>query len=173
MWWRAYRWDTQQSNLNTGEWCGRFHIIIFILAASAINVIHHIIHSLGHTTQQSNYTALCVIMGIPSSFLRYTTVNYSRGEWLWIYHHTCNQYDEYTRADGDTTHKQQSNIMILYDRYREHNARTQGGAEEEVIGGMAGHFTWGRRRRHTIKNRCNWQCRSLRHEHDDASGHHG
>ena len=31
--------------------------------------------------------------------------------------------------------------MILYDRYREHNARTQGGAEEEVIGGMAGHFT--------------------------------
>ena len=45
--------------------------------------------------------------------------------------------------------------MILYDRYREHNARTQGGAEEEVIGGMAGHFTWGRRRRHTIKNRCN------------------
>ncbi len=63
--------------------------------------------------------------------------------------------------------------MILYDRYREHNARTQGGAEEEVIGGMAGHFTWGRRRRHTIKNRCNGQCRSLRHEHDDASGHHG
>ena len=30
--------------------------------------------------------------------------------------------------------------MILYDRYREHNARTQGGAEEEVIGGMAGFY---------------------------------
>ena len=64
-------------------------------------------------------------------------------------YHTCNQYDGYIRAEGDTT--QQSNIIILYDRYRGHNARTQGGAEEEVIGDMAGHFTWGRRRCHTIK----------------------
>jgi hypothetical protein len=54
---------TQQSNLNAwgvmwdvGDMC----TIIFILAASAINEIH-IIHSLGHTTQQSNYTALCVL----------------------------------------------------------------------------------------------------------------
>jgi hypothetical protein len=30
-------------------------------------------------------------------------------------YHTCNQYDGYTRAEGDTT--QQSNIIILYDRY--------------------------------------------------------
>ena len=41
--------------------------------------------------------------------------------------------------------------MILYDRYRGHDARTQGGAEEEVFGGMARNFTWGRRRCHTIK----------------------
>ena len=41
--------------------------------------------------------------------------------------------------------------MILYDRYRGHDARTQGGAEEEVIGGMARNFTWGRRMCHTIK----------------------
>jgi hypothetical protein len=55
-------------------------------------------------------------------------------------YHSCNQYHGYTRAEGDTT--QQSNIMIWYDRYWGHNARTQGGAEEEVIEGMAGHFTW-------------------------------
>jgi len=30
-------------------------------------------------------------------------------------YHTCNQYDGYTRAEGDTT--QQSNIMIWYDCY--------------------------------------------------------
>jgi hypothetical protein len=53
---------------------------------------------------------------------------------------TCNQYDGYTQAEGDTT--QQSNFMIWYDWYREHNARTQGGAEEDVIGGMAGRRTF-------------------------------
>jgi hypothetical protein len=31
--------------------------------------------------------------------------------------------------------------MIWYDCYWGHNAWTQGGAEEEVIGDMAGHFT--------------------------------
>ena len=35
--------------------------------------------------------------------------------------------------------------------YWGHNARTQGGAKEEVIGGMAGHFTWWGVRCHTIK----------------------
>jgi hypothetical protein len=56
-------------------------------------------------------------------------------------YHTCNQYDGYTRAEGDTT--QQSNIMIWYDWYRGHDVDvwTLGGAEEEVIGGMAGRFT--------------------------------
>jgi hypothetical protein len=32
--------------------------------------------------------------------------------------------------------------MILYDRYQGHDAQMQGGAEEEVIGGMTDHFTW-------------------------------
>jgi hypothetical protein len=54
-------------------------------------------------------------------------------------YHTCNQYDGYTWAEGNTT--QQSNIMLWYDWYRGHDVWTLGGAEEEVIGGMAGHFT--------------------------------
>jgi hypothetical protein len=51
---------------------------------------------------------------------------------------------------------QQSNILIWYDWYRGHDVWILGGAEEEVIGGMAGHFTrkfvkeWGATR-HTIK----------------------
>jgi hypothetical protein len=64
-------------------------------------------------------------------------------------YHTCNQYDGYTRAEGDTT--QQSNFMILYDPYWGQDAWTQGGAEEEVIGGMTGKFTWERVRCDTIK----------------------
>ena len=66
--------DTQQSNLNAGEYSYN-HLY---LAASAISVIY-IIRSLGHTTQQSNYTALCVIKGIPSSFLRHTTIKLFKG----------------------------------------------------------------------------------------------
>jgi hypothetical protein len=54
-------------------------------------------------------------------------------------YHTCNLYDGYIRAEGNTT--QQSNIMIWYDWYRGHDVWTLGSAEEEVIGGMAGHFT--------------------------------
>jgi hypothetical protein len=82
----------------------------------------YIIHSLGHTPQQSSYTALCVIMGILSSFLRYTTVKLLKRGVIMNIPSTCNQYNGYTLAEGDTTHKQQSDIMILYDRYREHNA---------------------------------------------------
>jgi hypothetical protein len=63
--------------------------------------------------------------------------------------------------------------MILHDQYREHDAQTQGGAEEEVIGGMAGHFTWEGMRCYTIKKRYNGQCCSLRHQQDNTSGRHG
>jgi hypothetical protein len=62
--------------------------------------------------------------------------------------------------------------MILYHRYRGHDAGTQGGAEEEVIG-MADHFTWEEVRCHTIKKIYNGRCRSLRHQQDDNSGRHG
>jgi hypothetical protein len=79
--------------------------IIFLLAASAFNEILPIIiiRSLGNTIQQSNYTVLYVIKGIPSSFLRHTTIKLFKGS-----DYTCNQYDGYTQAEGDTT--QQSNI---------------------------------------------------------------
>jgi hypothetical protein len=43
-------------------------------------------------------------------------------------YHTCNQYDGYTRAEGDTTHTQQSNIMIWYDWYWGHDVWTLGSA---------------------------------------------
>jgi hypothetical protein len=41
--------------------------------------------------------------------------------------------------------------MIWYGCYWGHDVWTLGSAEEEVIGGMARNFTWGRRRCHTIK----------------------
>ena len=41
--------------------------------------------------------------------------------------------------------------MIWYGCYWGHDVRTLGSAEEEVIGRMAGHFTWEGVRCHTIK----------------------
>ena len=43
--------------------------------------------------------------------------------------------------------------MIWYDWYRGHDVWTLGGAEEEVIGGMAGHFT---RKFYSGELRGNW-----------------
>jgi hypothetical protein len=80
-------------------------------------------------------------MGIPSSFLRYTTGKLLKRGVIMNIPSTCNQYDGYTRAEGDTTHKQQSNIMIWYDWYRGHDVWTLGSARRDVIGGMAGRFT--------------------------------
>ena len=87
---------------------------------------------------------------------------------------SCNQYDGYTRAEGDTT--QQSNIMIWYDWYRGHDVWTLGSARKRCNWRHGRSFYLEVRegeRCYTIKNRYNGQCRSLRHQQDNASGRHG